>query len=231
MWLKRLFGLSGASHDPEILERYRTLRQLGRDVQIKLIRELPKPALPECAKKLGLVKAGTLIINQDDEIAIAYDYCLQHFRRQGKNPIERALESSPDAKERTWLEALNRARFSVFNVTLIKGHNGAELHDLINGETIDLIDQSLASTGQPGLLLVGRILDIEGIRLSTGTLIPVPPDVYERHIRPVFAKFGQEESNESSLLSQSQAAALEAQVTRIALHEAGEDNSFFSDID
>ena len=231
MWLKRLFGLAGPSHDPETLDRYRALRQIGRDLQVRIIRELPKPALPECAKKLGLVKAGTLIINQDDEIAIAYDYCLRHFRRQGKNQIERALEEPLEPHERAWLEALNQAHFSVYAVESIKGHHGALLRDLIRNEEIDLIDQSVASTGQPGLLLVGRILKIEGIQLSTGTLIPVPPEVFERHILPVFKKFGLEEESPSSALSQSQAASLEAQVTRIALHEAGEDNSFFSDID
>ena len=105
-WFKRLFGFGHASSDTEILDRYRAARAMSRDLQIRMIKELPKPALPECAKKLGLVKSGTLIINQDDEIAIAYDYCLHHFRRAGKNVIERTLETSADEKESAWLDAL-----------------------------------------------------------------------------------------------------------------------------
>ncbi len=230
-WLKRLFGFGQATSDNEILDRYRAARALGRDLQVRLIKDLPKPALPECAKKLGLVKSGTLIINQDDEIAIAYDYCLHHFRRVGKNAIEKSLETSSEAQETAWLEALTRARFSVFMVESIAAHRGARLLDLIQGESLDLIDLGLASTGQPGLILVGRIVNFDHLHLTSGTLIPIPPAIFESQIRPVFEKFERAVSDRSAPLSPSQAAALEAQVTRIALHEAGEDNSFFSDME
>lgn len=230
-WLKRLFGFGHASSDTEILDRYRAARAMGRDLQVRMIKELPKPALPECAKKLGLVKSGTLIINQDDEIAIAYDYCLHHFRRAGKNLIERTRENTPDAQEVAWLEALTHARFSVFMVESITPHRGARLVDLIHEEPIDLIDLGLASTGQAGLILLGRIVTYDGFQLSSGTLIPIPPGVFESQIRPVFEKFARAQSDRSADLSSSQSAALEAQATRIALHEAGEDNSFFSDIE
>jgi len=230
-WFKRLFGFGHASSDTEILDRYRAARAMSRDLQIRMIKELPKPALPECAKKLGLVKSGTLIINQDDEIAIAYDYCLHHFRRAGKNVIERTLETSADEKESAWLDALTKARFSTFMVESITPHRGAKLVDLIQEEPIELIDLGLASTGQAGLILLGRIVMFDGFHLSSGTLIPIPPGVFESQIRPVFEKFERARSDRSAPLSSSQSAALEAQATRIALHEAGEDNSFFSDIE
>lgn len=230
-WIKRLFGFGDASSNGETLHRYRAARALGRELQVRMVKDLPKPALPECAKKLGLVKSGTLIINQDDEIAIAYDYCLHHFRRAGKNVIERTLESSSDERESAWLTALTRARFSVFMVESVTPHHGARLIDLIHDEPIDLIDLCLASTGQSGLILMGRVLHFEDFHLSSGTLIPIPPSIFESQIRPVFEKFDRAQSERSSALSPSQAAALEAQATRIALHDAGEDNSFFSDIE
>ncbi|MEN9682162.1 MAG: hypothetical protein RLZZ627_2055 [Pseudomonadota bacterium] len=230
-WLKRLFGFGHGTSDTETLDRYRAARAMGRDLQVRMIKELPKPALPECAKKLGLVKSGTLIINQDDEIAIAYDYCLHHFRRAGKNVIERTLENTSDEQEMAWLNALTTARFSVFMVESITPHRGARLVDLIHEESIDLIDLGLASTGQAGLILLGRIVTFDGFHLSSGTLIPIPPGVLESQIRPVFEKFERAQSDRSAPLSSSQSAALEAQATRIALHEAGEDNSFFSDIE
>lgn len=230
-WFKRLFGFGSASSDTEMLDRYRAARALGRDLQVRMVKELPKPALPECAKKLGLVKSGTLIINQDDEIAIAYDYCLHHFRRAGKSLIERTLESSSDDQEIAWLKALTEARFSVFMVEVITPHRGARLVDLIHGDTIELIDLGLASTGQAGLILLGRVVTFDDFQLSSGTLIPIPPGVFESQIRPVFEKFDRARSERTAPLSSSQAAALEAQATRIALHEAGEDNSFFSDIE
>lgn len=231
MWLKRLLGLAESPQHADALDRYRALRALARTEQLEIIKALPKPALPECAKKLGLVKAGTLIINQDDEIAIAYDYCLQHFRRQGKNPIERALEADLSEESRTWLTALNEARFSAFLVESILAHRGAQVRDLIRGDELQLTDLSLASTGQAGMILIGRIVSVDELHLSSGTMIPVPPDILERLVKPVFEKFGQNSDGSTTPISASQAAALEAQVIRIALHEAGEDNSFFNDME
>ena len=74
-----------------LVERYKQLRSVSRKLNLTLIKQLPKVAVPECGKKLGIFKAGTLTLNNDDEIAILYDYCLHHYRRGGKNTIERYL--------------------------------------------------------------------------------------------------------------------------------------------
>lgn len=236
-WLLSLFtGGSGASDgsDEALIEQYRQLRKQGRESSLALIRQLPPPAVPECGKKLGLYKSGTLILNQDDELAIVYDYCLHHYRRAGKNVIERALENTAaaqDSPDRAFLQALMGARFSVFCIEDILPHRGARLRDLITGDTMDLTDLGLSSTGQPGILLTGRLLRIGEITLSSGTLIPVPEPVYHSRILAVIQKFIPEIPTAHPELSASQSAAMEAQIQRIALHEGGEDNVFYTDVE
>ena len=232
-WLFSLFSPARQTIDKEKFERYRKFRELGRRLNVELAKSLPPPALPEAGKKLGLYKAGTLILNQDDEISIAYDYCVHHYRRAGRNAIDRMLEQTQpeNGDERSYLEVMASADFSVFRLDEILPHQGARLTDLINGETFDLMDMSLCSTAQPGLIITGRILAFDDFRMSSGTLVPVPEPVFDKKIEPVIRKFRGGDDGEPGGLSGARRAALEAQVLRIALHAGGEDNSFFTDID
>lgn len=233
-WLSSLLGKSQTPEQEAQLERYKRFRQLGRELNLTLIKQLPPPALPESGKKLGLSKAGTLIINQDDEIAIAYDYCLHHYRRAGKNTIERNLETSPpaeDSDEMTYLKAMAGSRFSLFRVEDILPHRGARLMDLVTNEPVELLDIGLSSAGIPGVIVTGRLLNFDGFNMSSGTLIPVTEPVFESRMRPVISKFIPVDPGPHPILSPAQAAAFEAQIIRIALHEGGEDNSFYTDME
>jgi hypothetical protein len=234
-WFFSFFRRPRNEGDDTRLERYKQFRELGRGYNLTLIKQLPPPALPECGKKLGLYKAGTLILNQDDEIAVLYDYCLHHHRRAGKNIIERTLEHSPPPEgsaELTYLRAMSNAHFSLFRVEDIVPHRGARLLDLLTETPIELMDMGLSSTGVPGVIMAGRLLAFDDFRMSSGTLIPLPDPIYETRIEPVIRKFmpGASPPAEASL-STTQKAAFEAQVLRIALHAAGEDNSFYTDIE
>lgn len=231
-WLFSLFNRTHNENNEAYLARYKRLRELGRKVNLSLIKQLPESALPECAKKLGLSKAGTLVLNQDDEIAVAYDYCLHHHRRVGRNIIERTQENAPpveDPDEQAYLQALSSARFSLFRVEEILPHRGARLLDLLTHSTVDIVDMSLSSTGVPGVIVAGRLLTFEDFTLSSGTLIPIPEVVFEVRIQPIIHKFLPEIPAEKAELSPARGAAFEAQVLRIALH-AEEDVSFYTDM-
>ncbi len=233
-WLLSLFGNTHTPEQEAQRERYKHFRELGRSYNLELIKQLPPPALPESGKKLGLYKAGTLILNQDDEIAVTYDYCLHHYRRVGKNTIERTLESAPPAEgsdAMTYLEVMAAARFSLFRVEEILPHRGARLMDLVTGTSLELMDIGLSSAGIPGIIVAGRLLSFADFNMSSGTLIPIPEAVFESRIQPVMKKFMPDAPTATSPLSPAQSAAFEAQVIRIALHDGGEDNSFYTDME
>ena len=50
----------------ELIDRYKHFRSVARELNLTLVKQLPKSAVPECGKKLGIYKAGTLILNNDD---------------------------------------------------------------------------------------------------------------------------------------------------------------------
>ena len=219
----------------ERIDRYKEWRAAGRDLNLALIKQLPQAALPECGKKVGLVKAGTLILNNDDEIAVLYDYCLHHYLRGGKNAIERYLENTPppsESREATLLNAMLDSRYSVFKVLEIRPHQGASLLDLVRGDTLGLMDISVSETGEPGLVLSGRILRLEDFHLSSGTLIPLPEPVFDDKIKPILRKFlKSDEPGEKPQMSPGQQAAFTAEILRVSLHAGGEDNVFYTDME
>jgi hypothetical protein len=90
------------------------------------------------------------------------------------------------------------------------------------------MDRSLASTGLAGLIVAGRLLTLEGFVLSSGSLIPVPPAVYESRIRAVIGKYFPDDASRGQPLSPARSAAFEAEVLRIALH-AEADVAFYTD--
>lgn len=221
--------------DPHRVDDYRRMRRLGVELNLKLIKQLPKAAVPECGKKLGLSKAGTLIFNNDDEIAVLYDYCLYHYRRGNKTVIERYLQESPPepgSAEMTLLQAMSDAHYSVFRLAEILPRQGAVLFDLVRRENVELIDLSLAETGMPGTLLVARLLSLPQFRMSSGTMIPLPEPLIEQRILPLIDKFMPADGGGSrASMSPAQDAAFTGQLIRLALHADGADNMFYTDID
>lgn len=218
------------SANRERTERYSQIRAAGRALNVELAKLLPKAAVPEHGKKLGLVKAGTLVLNNEDEIAILYDYAIHAHRFGEKSVRDRYLEShpAPEPLVTEVLEAMNKAWFSVFRVEHILPGLGAHLRDLISGTELELTDMGLAGTGQNGLLLCGRILPLSDFNMSSGTLLPVSELTYTDRLTPVIGKFYRDDRTKP--LSHTQVTAFSAQVIRVALQNGGEDASFFTDI-
>jgi hypothetical protein len=221
--------------DEALIDRYKAFRAAGRELNMVLAKQLPKVAVPECGKKLGIVKAGTLILHNDDEIAVLYDYCLYHYRRDGKNAVERYLDNtppSPDSLEAALLKAMVGSYYSVFEIVAILPRRGASLRDLVSGETFDLLDISVSETGSPGIMLAARILSLGDFNMSSGTLIPLPAPVYEDKIKPIVRKYTKSDKTDSRpKLSAGQEASYTAEIMRVALHAGGEDNVFYTDME
>src|SRR5580698_683308 len=105
------------------LPRYQQLRQLAVKLNTRLVERLPKDALDEGGKQLGILKGKTLVLDTEDEIAVLMDYCLYNVRRQGMNTIERYLAEAPpppDSDEMVILKGMQQARYTLFVVEAIE---------------------------------------------------------------------------------------------------------------
>lgn len=215
------------------LERYQALRRQGLLLTAKLAKQLPKSAVPEFGKKIGLFKAGTLILNNDDEIAILYDYCIYHYRRADKTVLERYLETASSAEnsdESMLLKSMQNARYSVFRVSEVKPRQGARILDLVRGDELELVDTGVAESAGPSMILLGRLLPVESFYMSTGTLIPLAEPAYLSAIQPILNKFlGEDPKSAMTQMSATQESAYVGQLIRAALQAGGIENVFYTD--
>lgn len=234
-WLFSFHRKNNKRPDAGLFDHYRQIREAGRALNLSLAKQLPKSAVQECGKKLGLFKAGTLILNNEDEIAILYDYAFYHHRRTDRNLIERYLrnaEAAPGSIEAELLQGMANSYYSLFRMDEVRSGQGALLRDLLTDESLELMDKGLGDTGIPGIILAGRILPLADFNMSSGTMIPLPEPVFQEKIVPVIEKFLHGRTLGSHpLLPPGQEAAFVAQVIRIALHAGGEDNVFYTDIE
>jgi len=231
-WLPSIFNKK--TSDTDLIERYKEIRQIAIQLNVQLVKMLPNNAAPECGKKLGLIKAGTLILNNDDEIAILYDYCLHHYRRADKTVIDRYLETTPpepESDEAILLETMRRQRFSIFQVEE-SDYPKVILRDLVAGGTLDIVDIGLSSTARPGHVLVGRILPLPEFNISSGIMIPLPEPTYRESIAPIVEKFLRNANQgDGPRFSPTHEASFVAQVIRVSLQAGGMDNSFYTDVE
>lgn len=220
----------------ELLERYKRLRAAGLELNRHLAKELPRAALAECGKKLGLYRQGTLVFGSEHEVSVLYEYCLYNFRRGGKNVIERYRMLSPpppQSTEMVLLGAMLKAYYSLFMATEIHDGMGAELHDVLRDAPITLLDIALGGTMSPGQFIAGRVLPFGEFQTFSGAPIPVSEAVFEEHLSPIVFKFMQHQKTDGSgrLFSPSQEAAFSAQVIRTALQAGAMDNMAYTDLE
>ncbi|MDB5308199.1 MAG: hypothetical protein JWO38_2401 [Gemmataceae bacterium] len=180
-WLRRTAGIirqkvrTMARH-AELLARYKHLRQVGLELNNRLVETLPRDVVDEGGRKLGILKRNVLTLDTEDEIAVLMDYCLHDVRRPGGNAVERYLEASPpapDSDEWVLLQALKKARFSLFVVESTEPGVGVHVRDLLRDELLFLVDVGFGQTAPAGLVLAARIMAPEGIGMTTGAALPV----------------------------------------------------------
>ena len=227
-FIKSLFKSTEFSRD---LEQYKTFRTVGIDLNTLLVKQLPQAAIEECGKKLGILKKGTLILDSEDELAVLMDYALFHYRRNGINVVSRYLSLSPPDEfsvEMTLLQAMLKARYSLFSVKATVPNKGLVLIDLmrVHDNEIFVIDLSMSRSAMPSMMLAGHVLPMPNFYMTSGTFLPIPKSILEDTLPAIAEKFYKEGED----LSPGQEAAFAAQVIRAALQAKAMDKIRYQDV-
>ncbi len=175
-----------------------------------------------------------LVLDNEDELTVLFDYCLHNYRRADKNIIERYLETSPppaSSDEMLVLQGKLKSYYSVFSVKEVRKGKGATLLDVIKNKEILLMDIGIGQSAVPGLVFAGRIVPVEDFYMTTGTFLPVSnKQVLEKGIIPVFNKFLRHKQAGEVNFSPAQEAALSAQIIRLLLRAGALDKMMYRDI-
>lgn len=219
-------GLSLTSEQLGLLCRYQRLRAASRRLNDRLLARLPRGALAQCAKELGLVRGRTIALVNDVEGAVLMDYALHDHRptADGRSIAERFCSSafdreaaSLDGDEAAARRYRATARFALLQICDAVVGLGVHVYDVLRGgEPLLLADENLSRTGGPGVAFAARLVDVGDFRMTTGASLPVDDVGVDAAVGEVARRFG-DRFDDVRRLASVQQSRLARHVLRICL--------------
>ena len=157
----------------DIFARYQRFRPIRLRLNSELVRRLPQDALNEGAKKLGMLRRGVLVFENEDETCVLMDYCVYDVQRKGRNAVEQYLcdcPPDPASDEMACLRAMQLAKYTLVVVLRVEPGVGCHVRNLFTDETRLLVDSGFSNTARPGTLMATRLLDFGDFVATSGPL-------------------------------------------------------------
>jgi hypothetical protein len=171
---KALFPQATVSKD--IVAHYQRLRRIRLRLNNELVRRLSRDVLNDGAKRIGILRGGTFVFDNEDEASVLMDYCIYDVYRKGRNAVEQYLcdcPPDPDSDETACLRAMQHATYALVAVLRVEPGVGCQVRNLFTGETRLLVDMGFSETAQPGAVLATRLLDFGGFVVTGGAALPL----------------------------------------------------------
>ena len=160
----------------EILTRYRGLREISKRHQTEAVRFVPHSALLDQARRIGLAIGQKLVAESTDELTLALDLALYTAPPARSRGIERYARSAAvptGSDDEAVLQAMCRARFSVWQVERRHETAGLIVQDLMREESLWLVDEGLEQTAAEGMSLAMRVITPETFAMTCGVIVPI----------------------------------------------------------
>ncbi len=160
----------------EIIDRYRRFRVVSKRHNSGALKCLSSEALMEQARRLGIARGRTLILDSEDELTLACDLAL--YARQGgrKRPLDRYAASqrfAPDSDEARVLDAMLAARFALIRVERRHSETGLIVRDLMREEEFWLVDEGMESSAPIGFKIATRVYSPGDFHMAAGVFVPL----------------------------------------------------------
>jgi hypothetical protein len=165
----------------ETLRRYRQLRAINKQQQTDALDCVSQTTMLDCARRLGLARGRTLVLDDFDEMTLVFDLVVHAGIGGRTRAIDRyAAKARPTAggDDELMLTAARNAKFAVWKVE--RRHEIAGLHivDVVTGDALWLIDEALEATCRNGQMCASRLMAIEDFVMTCGAFVPVDASVF-----------------------------------------------------
>lgn len=169
-----------------IIEKYKTYRQIGRELNHKIMNTcLDRDVVMKSARLLGIARGDTLIFDSEEETSVLMDFALHEYKVNNQNTIEIYREKMgwENEVEKEILDALISSSTSLFKIVLVsKVENSLVLNDLLNKkDDIKIIDIAFSETAIPELLLFIRLVPFKDFNMTSGASFVFSGDL-EKHL-------------------------------------------------
>jgi hypothetical protein len=167
----------------EVLDRYRGLREISRQLNAEIMDCISHDALLREARKLALARGKTLILEDLEEMNYVFDLAIHTAAAGRSRAIDRYARSARFAAESEQARMLEAMRNSRFSLLLIDGrHQAAGLiaRDLLRrGEAVWLVDIGLESSLDEGDVLATRLFNVGPFSITAGANVPCDLGILE----------------------------------------------------
>ena len=173
-------GARSPMNRDEKLARYRHLRAINKRQQTGALDCVSRAAMLDCARRLGLARGRTLILDDPDEMTLVFDLVVHAGIGGRSRAIDRYADKVrplPGSDDELVLTAARNARFTMWEVE--RRHPIAGLHvvDVATGDTLWLIDESFESSCRPGHVCASRLIAVDDFVMAAGAFVPVDETV------------------------------------------------------
>ena len=160
----------------DVLRRYRHLRAIGTNHHSAALKFLARTAIMEHARHLGLMMGRTLIANSEEEMTLVFDLAIYTAKEGRSRAIDRyakVAQLPPNSDERSMLDAMCRAQFSIWRVARLHDTCGLVVNDVLRQAEAWLVDEGLELSGASGMCFAGRLCDTDLFAITSGVVVPV----------------------------------------------------------
>jgi hypothetical protein len=169
-------GDDARSSRDEVLARYRRLRAINQRHHHEILKCISRDALLRQARRLGLARGKTLILDHMDEMHYVYDLAIHTALPERSRAIDRYARSArlvAGSDEALVLEAMRAARFSVLVIERRHETAGLIATDLARRAKIWLVDIGLESSLPDGAIIATRLFTPELFSMTAGADVPL----------------------------------------------------------
>jgi hypothetical protein len=174
----------------DVLRRYRNLRAICTRHHSAAVKFLAQPAIMESARRLGLTAGQVLIVDSTDELTLVFDlaiYTAKEGRTRAIDRYAKAAQLPAGSDEMRMLEAMCRARFSIWRIERRHDICGLVVTDQLEQAETWLVDEALAATARRGMCFAGRLCEVGQFAITNGVMVPVHGPMIEQVLADTLA--------------------------------------------
>lgn len=159
----------------DVLGRYRQLREIARKHNHRALSLLAREAIFRQARRLGLARGKTLLLDDMDELFYAYDLAIYTAPPGRSRAIDRlacSVSLPTGSDEALMLEAMCNDCFALVIARRRHELAGLIVTDVARDQDVWLVDEGLEKTFPDGAGLALRYWSIDGFAMTAGVGVP-----------------------------------------------------------
>jgi hypothetical protein len=166
----------------DILARYLHLREISKTIHEEVLKCISVDALLNHARRLGLAKGKTLLLEDMDEMYYVYDLAIYTAPADRSRAVDRYAKSATfDAQsdEGVMLDAMRRSQFAILLIEQRHDMAGLIATDILRNSKVWLLDVGIESSMDDGELFATRLLTPGPFSMTAGVMVPFEIEMLE----------------------------------------------------